>query len=256
MSYTNILKRLYCFALVLAPLGWTSTVNAHPTFVPTEVLEGVTTNGMIKLTHACEESQLPLIALSYIVPTVNPFLERSDGGTINALSDVLQNTGLQNFIIPFYDRGLFKLHRLQKDALGNTIGFNSRNGRLPLGFPGQVPIQIGALFFNSDSCANEIRIKVAGADICRKTAAVHVGDANLWIPNRTPRFPDGNVHGSSRRLRQGAPVTLRVKRDLTNNPLPAACGGTGFSVTVWPSNEDIDQNLPIPGFWPTEAAGG
>jgi hypothetical protein len=256
MSMTKLLKRLCCSALWATPLIWVPTTHAHPTFVPTEVLEGVTTNGMIKLTHACEESQLPVIAVSYIVPTVNPFLERSDGGKIDALSDVLQNTGLQNFIIPFYDRGLFKLHRLNQDALGNTIGFNSRNGRLPLGFPGQVPIQIGGLFFNSDSCASEIRIKVAGADICKKTSAVGVGDANLWIPNRTPRFPDGNVHGSSRRLRQGSPVTLRVKRDLTNNAIPPSCGGKTFTVTVWPSNEDIDQNLPIPGFWPTEAAGG
>ena len=243
MSPSNRFKRILLANLCLLPLAASPLARAHSAFVPSEITEGTSTEAVLKLNHACEESQRPLIALSYLLPTVNPQLTRSDGGEINNLNEVIQNLGFQNLVKPYFDRGLFRRHSLIKDALGNTIGFQSTKGTLPLGFLGQIPLSIGSIYFQSGSCANRIDIKVAGADICRITKTVRVGDANLWIPGVTPKFRRRNVHGIR------SPLTLRVKRDLTNNPLPEACGD-GFVVTVSHSDEDIDQNLPIPDFWP------
>lgn len=46
----------------------------------------------------------------------------------------------------------------------------------------------------------------------------------------------------------GSPATLKVTRDLTKNPLPAGCtgnGGKGDDVYVYPSAEQINNELPI-----------
>jgi hypothetical protein len=41
---------------------------------------------------------------------------------------------------------------------------------------------------------------------------------------------------------------LSVNRNLAANPLDPSCGA-GFEVTVTPSAEQIDRDLPIPRVW-------
>lgn len=235
-----------CFTLLCA----SHSVWAHTYFDPRQVTEGRLTRGVLILPHVCEAlvngkpRDLPVIAQSLLIPTVNPKLSRSDGRSISDLGQVIEQGALSGFITPFFDSSTFQKHRLKKDSLGNSVGFGNWKGRLPHGYFGQIPVMIQSLNFVSTSCANQLIVEFGGADICRVTAVPADGDANLWIPSTTPRFPDANVHGV------GEPMPLVINRDLALNPLRPRCSGKEFSVTVSPSPEDIDANLPIKGYWP------
>jgi len=82
-----------------------------------------------------------------------------------------------------------------------------------------------------------------GADICKVTSTPQLGDANIWMNHTTAKFPNP-VHGVGENE-----LRIDFKRDLKTNPLPKRCGA-GYTVDLNASDEDIDANLPIPGYWP------
>ncbi|MFO1417843.1 MAG: hypothetical protein U1E83_04170 [Methylotetracoccus sp.] len=208
-----------------------------------------------RIVHACYPlngtTVKPVIAHSFLMPTVNPILSRPDGGTIEdtdkngkvELIDIIQSGGLQENIVPFVNHSVFKELQRKTDPLGNTIGFSGTEGNVPDKYWADIPFTIMPVFFNPDSCVSELVVHPVGADICRLTGVPDYGDANLWMEHPTAKFPN-YVHGIGENG-----LSIDFKRSKKYNPMKKRCGA-GYKVDVFASDEDIDANLPIPGIWP------
>lgn len=214
-----------------------SAALAHTT-IQNSVTEGTTTYNNLVIGHGCtlaDGTKLPVIAQSVVFPTVNPVVTISSGtqsGTVPAFSV----TSFANIPQLIQNKNIFAKQAEKTNASGQVIGFVSTEGSLDPTLHGLVPFRTAGVSFTTTGCATKLLVKVAIADVCQK-----LGAANLWIPSLTSKYTDPKVDGI------GAPATLTISRDLTKNPLPASCG-TGYEVTLTPSNEDIDANLAISGY--------
>lgn len=231
---------------------------AHTT-VKDQATEGTTAYNALQIGHGCTKpngKNLPIIAESVVLPTVNPVALRTDPNDATKtipvnLADVISDAQLLAGKVDLVqDRNVFKKQNEIYDASGaNVIGFYATNGNLQTNLRGLVPFRFTPpTFIPSDAghCAKRLLIKIAIADICVKDVfPPQEGTANLWIPNATAKFPDGNIDGSSPNYHGGGAATLTVNRKGALDP---ACGA-GYDVTVWPSDEDVDANLPIKGYW-------
>ncbi len=249
VTFARLVAGVFGAALAVA----VSTASAHTT-IRSQATEGVTEDNALKIGHTCEtadESHIPVIAQSVIFPTLDPVLTASDGSTIANLAQVIEQGSLVGLGRPIQDKSVFKMQRQKYDELGNVIGFEAAAGSLDPEIPGRAPFQYAAPRFVAGSCAKRLLIKVAIADICVRGTGMNdsiaFGKVNLWIPDDSSQIAtlakSRNVDGV------GGAATLTVNRNLTTNPLAAACGA-GIDVTVTPSAADIDKNMPIAGFWP------
>jgi hypothetical protein len=137
------------------------------------------------------------------------------------------------------------------------------------------PFKVGVINALKTSCARSLQVKIAIADVCKLNkwpVTKANAAADLWLPNTTAKFPYGDVDAvgtpvdpgnpaAGSKPLTGYPATLTLWRDQlgTNpaaapsgtggassavaNPLPANCG-KGYDVIVYPSNTDVDLNLP------------
>ncbi len=219
-------------------------------FAHTEILnpmtEGTTADNAVTIGHGCEDFGIGVTAQSVVFPTVNPQVTASDGSAIADLSQVIVQGSLAGLLSPIQSRDIFQAQQLKLDALGNKIGFSGTRGNLTVAWEGRVPFQFAPPKFVATSCAARLLIQIAIADICIR--GIGEGIANLWIPDNGSHYAAvANSYGSDSDA-LGAPATLIINRNLTSNPLPPACGA-GMDVTVTPSPDDVDGNLPIPGYW-------
>ncbi|CAL1241709.1 hypothetical protein [Candidatus Methylocalor cossyra] len=253
-------------AAVTAALG-SQGVHAHTT-VAEPAIEGTSARFSLAIGHGCEintgqvdangrviTKKLPVIAQSVVFPTVNPIVTRPNPADPAKpipmkLSDVLTDPlGFTGKITLIQDRNIFSVQNLILDGGGNTIGFYGLKGKLQPNLLGMVPFNFTApAFVPSDPahCAKRVVVKIAVADICKLTFPPKPGTANLWIPNTTAKFADSRIDG----IGMPAILTINRKPDPATGQvkLDPACG-EGYDVTVTPSNEDIDANLPIKGRW-------
>jgi hypothetical protein len=222
------------------------SAQAH-TEVALPVNEDSETLNYITIGHGCEATDSPITAQSVIVPTLDPIVTRTynSSTTTTTLADEIDGSlGLKGLIKPIQDKSIFTKQNIKTDSLGAIIGFVGTHGNLSTKLLGRVPFTAVAPRFAASSCANRVIVKLAVADICKKTFPPKAGTANLWIPATTPTFKDTNVDGITE-----APALI-IER---SGPLPGNCVGDGYAdgyiVTVEPSATDIDTNLPIKGTW-------
>ncbi len=247
LSLSFIRKTTLIAGVALSVIG--STAFAHTTIL-NQMTEGTTADNALKIGHGCTTpagSMVGVIAQSAVWPTMNPVVTASDGSAIADLSQVIVQGSLAGLLSPIQSRSIFQQQQLKLDSLGNKIGFSGIKGNLQEpGWLGRVPWQFAPPKFVASSCASQLLIKVAVADICI-TGGYGQGYVNLWIPD------NGSVSATTAHVLDndegvGAPATLTINRNLATNPLPAACGA-GMAVTVTPSPQDVDTNLSIPGYW-------
>ncbi len=152
---------------------------------------------------------------------------------------------------PVQDRNIFKkIKRIDGPALGggtDARAFHYTKGKLEADLVGLVPWRGSYPTFKSHSCAAKLHVNIAIANYCTKSNKDD-DRADIWIGALTPLFDDPVVVVQSP---PGFWPTLAVVRDLDNNPLPPACGD-GFEIAASPSAHDIDEYLPIKGFWPAK----
>jgi hypothetical protein len=233
-------------AFAVASFVFSSPVVAHTT-VKAQATEGVRDDNAFKIGHACEE--LPVRVQSVVFPTDAPELTASDPGTtVASLSEVIEQGSLAGLVRPIQDGSIFRVQGVKTDANGNAIGMFGARGRLDPDLRGRVPFEFTSPSFVPDSCATRLLIEIAIADVCRpKGGRIEAGHLNLWIPDNGSRFA---IEGAAAGVDGvGGPATLIVNRNLASNPIDTSCGG-GFSLTVTPSAEQIDRDLPIPRYWP------
>jgi hypothetical protein len=247
-----------CHALVLLPallaVGVAPSVRAH-SFVklqsPGYVTEGSNTSGVYQITHAC--GQDPVLAQSFMMPTLNPILKRQGGGKIADadgsgtvdLFDVITSGTLIGTFQPQIDRSVFRQTQLKVDdpSLNNPVGFSGTRGVVPDKFYAETRLTVNTVFFVTNSCVRELWVHPVGAEICKFTQVPDEGDANIWMEETTSKFPNA-VHGVGENA-----LRIRFVRDQSFNPLKKRCKG-GYIVDVYASKVDIDTHLPIPGIWP------
>lgn len=278
MLNNNMMKKTLVRSLSIILLGAGSSVMAHTT-IQNQVTGSATSYNNIVIGHTCSVTtkdkankdvtkKFPVVAQSVLFPTVDPVLYEGTSTTPSTLlvTDIITSaTGLAGIPQLIQNKDIFAVQSEKTDANGNVIGFNGYNGNLDPTLHGLVPFRTGAVSFTSttspkkdpisgatisttDSCVTKLVIKVAIADICKKKFPVTDGEANLWIPNTTAKFTNV-VDGTSATPLAGSPATLTINRDTIANPLDSNCNGTGKTVTVWPSDKDIDANLIIPKVW-------
>ncbi len=239
-----------CLSAIL--FGTAASVFAHTT-IQNQISNTSTTYNNVVIGHGCTDASgktWPIKYQSVLFPTVNPILTEGTETTTESglkLADIItSSTGIANIPQLILDKNLFKQQSEKTDANGNVIGFNGFNGLLDPSLYGLVPFRTGGITFvegakaTNGQCIQKLVVKVAIADICKvKTFPPKEGTANLWIPNPTSKFTellDGMGDGS---VRKGSPASLTI-----NNP---ACT-SGQTVTVWPSDQDIDANLVMKGW--------
>jgi hypothetical protein len=237
-----------CAALasVALVLGAAHAAVAHTT-VKAQATEGVREDNALKIGHGCEE--LPVRVQSVVFPTDAAELTTTDPNlSIADLSEVIEQGSLAGLVQGIQDRSIFGKQGEKTDANGNVIGFFGAKGRLAPELRGRVPFEFSAPAFVAESCATQLLVEIAIADVCRpKPARIEAGRLNLWIPDNGSRLAtEGAAAGVDG---VGEPATLVVNRNLESNPIDASCGA-GFSVTVTPSAAQVDRDLPIPRHWP------
>lgn len=210
--------------------------QAHTT-IQVAAAEGTTTYNNLVIGHGCagaNGTSMPVIAQSVVFPTVNP--KTTITGTFAGNPQAVGVTSLAGVPQLIQSRDIFSVQREKTNASGAVIGFEGSGGSLAPTLHGLVPFRTAGITFPADSCATRLVIQIAVADIC-----VRNGSKNLWIPSLTAKYTDPTVDGI------GSPANLTVNRDLTKNPLAAACGA-GYTLTITPSAEDVDANLKMPGY--------
>jgi hypothetical protein len=235
-------------ALATALCAAAGPAFAHTT-VRSTTSEGARADNALRIGHGCEDasgSARPVIAQSAVFPTELPVITTNDPNVVIEDLDAVVTGGIGT-LAAIQDRSIFTFQDAKLDANENTIGFHGILGYLNVHMRGRVPFEYTAPFFVPDACATALRVEIAIADICGvRSPTLRPEKVNLWIPNNGSQFATvGLAHGIDG---IGSPARLIVNRDLVNNPLPDSCGA-GHVVTVTPSPQQVDRDLPIGSFW-------
>ncbi|MEQ1529420.1 MAG: hypothetical protein ABL925_08895 [Methylococcales bacterium] len=256
------IKALTLTSIALALCGAGQIASAH-TGIQNKIDVPATGSGTvynnIVIGHTCEQangSHIPVIAQSVVLPTVNPTITEGSGtGTASTktIGDLLQKsatdtaavTTLANLAQLIQSKDIFSAQREKFDSSGdNVIGFEGTKGKLDSSLHGLVPFRVGGLFFKPTACIKTLNVKIAIADICKltfKTGGPAKGAANIWMQTKTNKFTT-DVDGI------GSPATLTFTNTATTVD-PTCTNGNNIDYSIWPSNDDIDANLPIKKYW-------
>lgn len=245
MRSPRTLRRLLVFACMVAICAAGPAALAHTT-VQSQSTEGARADNALRIGHGCEERAV--IAQSVVLPTDAPQLSTNDPNvTIGDLSEVI-SPGIASLVHPIQSRDIFAIQQAKLDPNDNTIGWIGKLGWLDPHLVGRVPFDATAPSFVAESCATAVRVEIAIADICGLAPpTIQAHKVNLWIPNNGSQFAiEGIANGIDG---VGSPARWTINRNLAANPLPASCNGVGFTLTVTPSPEQVDRDLPIGAFW-------
>lgn len=255
------MKKRIAGVLMVGSMVFSGNVFAHTTvltkntpsgFETRDNLEGKTSLNQFNISHGCDGK--PVKAQGIVFPNGHDDIAiRVDTGDPVALADHFEGNAVMG-PKPAMDNRIFKR---QSVAVGDVPEHNNHGiktedvrafhywkGNLPNEFIGLIPWRGTYPKFKADSCAKSLRVDIAIANYCRRTRDEDQDDrADIWIGRLTSKFDDPDV------VSEGFWPFLSVVRDLENNPLPAACGD-GMDLRVTPSDESIDEFLPIRGYWP------
>ena len=232
--------------------------NTPTDYSSRDELEGTTALNNFSIGHGCDGQ--PVRAQSIVFPNdVNAIAERSDTGESVNLSDHITGNAVMG-ASPAVNSLFKKINKLTgtvppftshgEEKTEDTRAFVFTGGTLKDGFTGLIPWRATFPTFKSDSCATALTVYIAIANYCTKSTSEDKNDrADIWIGRLTEKFDDEDV------VSVGFWPYLKVVRDLENNPLPEDCG-EGYEIGVYPSDESIDEFLPINGYWPAEGKKG
>ncbi|MDD5273642.1 MAG: hypothetical protein PHU14_13095 [Methylovulum sp.] len=260
-------------------------VSAH-TGIRDVVQEGLVSYNAVNITHGCATNaagetattRLDVIASSALFPNaadptkaVVTKLDPVTGASLGTLADLsgdivgsLPGVGFTNLGLGLVQPGLFpnfipKVDTLASGSLLNR-GFAAHNGPKPYdsapiwqsvaSTSSLAPFRVGPVAFKTDSCALNLKVRVAAANWCLKGNVNNTNPAraDVWIGHMTAKFNDSFVMPYNQADMDAGKFywpTMTITRNLVTNPLPAGCGA-GYNLAIEPSDADIDANLPIP----------
>lgn len=252
--------------IMLMALVISTDVIAHTTIVKKNTPDGYATRSelegssgvlnFLSIPHGCaapgSAAAQPVRAQSVVFPN-GEFVAavRGDNAELLVLSEEIEGNAIMS-PKPVQDYNIYKKINVKNgrvplfvshgEKTTDVRAFHYTEGRLETYLLGLVPFRSSFPKFKSASCANSLRINIAIANYCTHSAR-RGNRADIWIGHLTKRFDDPGV------VSVDFWPYINVIRDLENNPLPSDCG-KGYEIIVTPSDQTIDQYLPIPGFWP------
>jgi hypothetical protein len=259
-------KKLILTSIISACVIASPQILAHSAFEITTGVEGDKVYNNIVVGHGCDnkdptKAKVPVIANNMVLAngqdstilidgTINSAAKATDYLT-NWPSSLVKNVPStstfkkQDAIL--YSADGYKFTSYGEEVYFSVIGKTSLDGSIPGSFnAGLIPFVMTApgIVTGSGNCAKTVIIEGAIADICKFTTtkglAAHT--ANIWMPSGTgSKFDTFALHGL------GSPAKFTVTRKSTN-PLDAGCG-IGQTITIRPSAEQLNKDLPIKGRW-------
>lgn len=260
-------KRYLSIVSVLGAMVVSGNVMAHTTvmskntpdnYSSRDELEGTTSLNYFSIPHGCDGQ--PIRAQSVVFPNgADSIAERSDSGDSVTLADHIEGNPIMG-AKPAVNSLFKKVKKLEgpvpaftshgSETTEDTRAFVFTKGKLKDGYLGLTPWRATFPTFKSDSCATALTVYIAIANYCTKSTDEEDDDrADIWMGRTTDKFDDEDV------VSVDFWPYLKVVRDLENNPIDEACG-EGFEISVYPSDEAIDEYLPVEGYWPAEGKSG
>lgn len=267
------MKRYLAVVAMLGVMTTSGNAMAHTTVMskntPTnyctrDELEGTTGFNWFSISHGCSASHdgkvQPVRAQSVVFPNgADSIAERTDTKESVNLGDHIEGNPVMG-AKPAVN-SLFKKIRTLKGPVPSFISHGSEvtedvrafvftKGNLKDGLLGVIPWSASFPKFKADSCATALTVYIAIANYCTNSRNETDDDrADIWIGRLTEKFNDPDV------VSVNFWPYLKVVRDLEKNPLPEGCS-EGFEIGVYPSDEAIDEFLPIDGYWPASGSNG
>ncbi len=201
--------------------------------------EGVRVVNNVMIGHACGTGT-SVIGTSVVFPDgVDSTILVNKQAYNGKLSDFITAWGPN--IQPLLDRSVFTTVDEKNGPTGNVVGLWAGGGPgMPDHMVGYVPFRVNATSINPQSCATSVRFQVSIVDVCSVTTSAQLhndGVAEFWTSNTLSTLFDNRSADNSARL--------TITRNLTTNPLPAACAGTGSEVEVRISPAQLQRDMPI-----------
>ena len=205
----------------------------------------------IRISHGCNDRTVKAMGVVFPNGPDSVATDTSTGEEVDLSNHI---TGSTITVQPVQDYDVFEKIRTQAGAVNNVGNGQStgvraihyKDGKLRHGNIGLIPFDASFPSFNANSCVGSLQVNIAIANYCTHSRKKD-NRADIWIGHLTPRFDDPAVVVQSP---PGFWPQLTVVRDIENNPLPANCPSEGIHLTVTPASHEIDQYLPIRGFWP------
>ncbi len=140
------------------------------------------------------------------------------------------------------NKGVFGTQKLKLDANGNPIGFYERSGYVDPKALAVTDMRMttGGIVFKPGSCATQLIVRLAGADICHiEPQLTNEHYQNLWFGGPTAKLNKG--HG----VHENFWLAYTITRPAAET---AACAEAAkYSIVVMPTDEEIN-NLSFPGW--------
>ncbi len=206
----------------------------------------------VRISHGCNGT--PVRAMGVVFPNgVDSVATKKGTQEEVALDEHI--VGVTINAHPIQDRDVFRKSWVRAGEVlnvGNGVqegvrGLVYTKGHLEDEHIGLIPFDASFPRFQQQSCAVSLQVNMAIANYCTHS---NKGDdrADIWIGHFTPLFDDPAVVVQSP---PGFWPQLTVVRDLENNPIPANCSAP-LDLVVTPASHEIDEYLPIHGFWPAK----
>ena len=204
----------------------------------------------IRVPHGCNGK--PIKAMGVVFPNGVNSVALDQAGAEVELADYIAGPVIT--VQPVQDHDVFDKISVQKGVVRNVgtgpadghRAIHYERGKLQTENVGIIPFDASFANFQKDSCLATMQVNIAIANYCTRSRDDD-DRADIWIGHLTPLYDDPAVVVQSP---PGFWPQLTVIRDLENNPLPSSCSGEGDKLVVSPSPQEIDQYLPIRGFWP------
>lgn len=257
MSNLVNVKKLAAGSLAtVAIFSASQSLFAHTRLQTPVILEGTRVYNSVVIGHGCHNpathnNSTPVIGTSVVFPDATATVSGT-GADGTSVTDWLEGAG-EGYSKKVYDTSLFPAEGQKTNALGNVVGFwaGGGNGLPGVNYVGTVPFRTDAIRIKSSSCAKSVTFVIPIADVCQVTNTSGFSDetVNLWTPAVGSQYDGSGLHAYD------SPATLKVVRNTAGlsatpisaaveaNPLPAECG-TGIDVTITPTAEQINRDLP------------
>lgn len=242
MSKFRILSGAVAGALLI---GLTQNAAAHTRLNIPTATEGQRAINHVVIGHSCGDTTTT-IGTSVVFPDGVGSTILMDGAAHNGpITDYLTNYG--NNAAMFFDRSAFD-YMDEKTVNGNVVGFWAGGGPgMPANLAVAVPFRLTAASIEPTSCATSVKVYISIVDICQITGVDGFGEGTveLWTHAGLGTPYDRDLHFDVPAGTDPGPASFTINRDLTNNPLPESCNGTGVAVELKPSAAQINRDMPI-----------
>ncbi len=226
-------------------IGLTQHASAHTRLNIPTATEGQRSINHVIIGHSCDDTTTT-IGTSVVFPDgVGSTIVVDGAQHTGSITDFLTNYG--NNVSLFFDRSAFDYMDEKTDSTAMLSVSGQVAVRVCRQFAVALPFRLTAASIEPTSCATSVKVYISIVDICQITGVNGFGEGTveLWTHAGLGTPYDRDLHFDVPAGTDPGPASFIINRDLTNNPLPESCGGTGVAVELKPSAAQINRDMPI-----------